>query len=200
MTQKKPQNKPKRKAGRKATQPAWQRLPGDLNAAQEVARMLRVDHAGEFGAQRIYAGQLAVLGRGKLGAQLRHMAAQEDDHLRHFEILLNERGVRPTALHPLWHLAGFALGAGTALLGEKAAMACTVAVEEVIDGHYAQQLTALGVDENDLKILIARFQSEEVEHKEIGRSHGAEDLPYYQILRALIRAGSKTAIWLSERV
>jgi ubiquinone biosynthesis monooxygenase Coq7 len=183
---------------------ARQRLPGDLNAAQEVARMLRVDHAGEFGAQRIYAGQLAVLGRGKLGAQLRHMAAQEDDHLRHFETLLNERGVRPTALHPLWHLAGFALGAGTALLGEKAAMACTVAVEEVIDGHYAQQLAALDAhgrdDESDLKDLIARFQSEEVEHKEIGRSHGAEDLPYYPLLRALIRAGSKTAIWLSERV
>lgn len=199
MTQKKPQPKTKRQAKRRAAS-VRQRLPGDLNANDAVARMLRVDHAGEFGAQRIYAGQLAVLGRGKLGAQLRHMAAQEDEHLRHFETLLVARGVRPTALHPLWHLAGFALGAGTALLGETAAMACTVAVEEVIDGHYAQQLAVLDDDESDLKTLITRFQCEEVEHKEIGRSHGAEDLPYYPLLRALIRAGSKTAIWLSERV
>ena len=191
----------KRKKNKARQRPAKrQRLPGDLSAGDELARMLRVDHAGEFGAQRIYAGQLAVLGRGKLGPQLRHMAAQEDEHLRHFEELLNARGVRPTALHPLWHLAGFALGAGTALMGERAAMACTVAVEEVIDEHYGRQLEALDGDEGDLKKMIARFRREENEHKDIGRGHGAEELAYYPLLRALIRAGSKTAIWLSERV
>ncbi len=190
----------KRKRKSKSPSAQRQRLPGDLPTADTVARMLRVDHAGEFGAQRIYAGQMAVLGHGKLGSQLRHMAAQEEEHLRHFEALLNARGVRPTALYPLWHLAGFALGAGTALLGEKAAMACTVAVEEVIDEHYGRQLATLERDEGELKQLIARFRQEENEHKDIGRAHGAEDLPYYPLLRALIRAGSKTAIWLSERV
>ena len=190
----------RKKSKARARPAARQRLPGDLSAADEVARMLRVDHAGEFGAQRIYAGQLAVLGDGKLGPQLRHMAAQEDAHLRHFETMLRARGVRPTALHPLWHFAGFALGAGTALLGEKAAMACTVAVEEVIDEHYGRQLAALDGAEGDLKKMITRFRQEENEHKNIGRGHGAEELAYYPLLRALIRAGSKTAIWLSERV
>lgn len=162
--------------------------------------MLRVNHAGEFGAQRIYAGQLAVLGRGKLGKTLRHMAAQEEEHLDYFSQELVQRRVRPTALHPLWHLAGFALGAGTALLGEKAAMACTVAVEEVIDEHYGKQLEQLGAEQAPLRAAISRFRAEEVEHKNIGLEHAAESLPYYPLLRAVIRTGSKTAIWLSERI
>jgi ubiquinone biosynthesis monooxygenase Coq7 len=128
------------------------------------------------------------------------MAQQEDVHLAAFEQWMLERGVRPTALHPIWHLAGYALGAATAALGEKAAMACTVAVEEVIDEHYKQQLDSLKDAEPEFRKLIKKFRDEEIEHKHIGLDHGAEDLAYYPILRALIRAGSKTAIWLSERI
>jgi ubiquinone biosynthesis monooxygenase Coq7 len=189
----------KKTAARK--KPARQaRLPGDASKAAMVERMIRVDHAGEFGAQRIYAGQIAVLGKGKSGAMLRHMAAQEDVHLAAFEKQMKQCRVRPTALHPLWHVAGFALGAFTARLGEKAAMACTVAVEEVIDEHYRKQLEALGGDEAELRALITKFRDEEIEHKHIGLDHGAEDLPYYALLRALVHAASKTAIWLSERI
>ncbi|HEU0118509.1 MAG TPA: demethoxyubiquinone hydroxylase family protein [Alphaproteobacteria bacterium] len=183
-----------RRTGRKP------KLPGSRKLSAEVERMIRVDHAGEFGAQRIYAGQLSVLGKSKIGPTIRHMAKQEDVHLAAFEKLINERGVRPTALHPLWHFAGFALGAVTARLGEKAAMACTVAVEDVIDEHYKKQLETLAEDEPQLKKLIKKFRDEEIEHKDIGLDEGAEDLPYYPLLKALIRAGSKTAIWLSERI
>lgn len=175
-------------------------LPGDRSLSRLLERMIRVDHAGEFGAQRIYAGQLAVLGQGSAGAKIRHMAKQEDVHLAAFEKLIIEKQVRPTMLHPLWHIAGYALGAVTARLGEKAAMACTVAVEEVIDEHYKRQLENLGQDESAFRMLIKKFRDEEIEHKHIGLENGAGDLPYYPILRALIRAGSKTAIWLSERV
>src|ERR1700761_432219 len=115
-------------------------LPGDASRRERVERMIRVDHAGEYGATRIYAGQLAVLGRGAKGDVLRRMEAQEQQHLRTFNDLIADRRVRPTALLPFWHVAGFALGAMTATLGEKAAMACTVAVEEAIDAHYTAQL------------------------------------------------------------
>lgn len=177
-----------------------------------VERMIRVDHAGEFGAQRIYAGQLAVLnapmGAGAVAPAARaqsvraiqKMAKQEDEHLAAFEKLVAGKRVRPTALHPLWHLAGFALGAATAALGEKAAMACTVAVEETIVEHYKKQLEKLGRDEPELRKMIAKFCVDEDHHRKAGLDHGAEDLPYYPLLRALIRAGSKTAIWLSERI
>lgn len=184
----------------KTKKPKPQILPGDLSTTAHIARMLRVNHAGEFGAQRIYQGQIAVLGHKKIGKTLRHMAEQEEAHLAYFAGQLNERKVRPTALHPLWHIAGFALGAGTALLGEKAAMACTVAVEEVIDAHYGRQLATLAEDEPALRAAISTFQAEEVEHKEIGLAHEAESLPYYPLLRALIQTGSKTAIWLAERI
>ena len=119
------------------------RLPGDAKLRDALARMIRVDHAGEFGAQRIYAGQLAVLGNSKEAPALRHMAKQEDEHLAAFEKLIVEKSVRPTALYPLWQLAGYALGAATAALGPKAAMACTVAIEETIVEHYAKQLDSL---------------------------------------------------------
>ncbi|MBI1274162.1 MAG: demethoxyubiquinone hydroxylase family protein [Alphaproteobacteria bacterium] len=175
-------------------------LPGGRALHDEIARMIRVDHAGEFGAQRIYAGQIAVLGKSKAGPVLRHMAEQEEAHLQAFSRLLVERAARPTALHPLWRVLGFALGAGTAALGEKAAMACTVAVEEVIDEHYAKQLRKLGKDDPELAGLIAKFRAEEIEHKNIGLDHDAEKLPYYRGLRALIRRGAKTAIWLSEHI
>lgn len=175
-------------------------LPGDPTPRQRLARICRVDHAGEYGAKRIYEGQLAVLGRGRHGDTLRHMAAQELEHLRYFEKQLNERQVRPTLLQPMWKVAGWALGAGTALMGERAAMACTVAVEEVIDGHYAEQLAHLGPDEAPLADSIKRFQAEEIEHRDIGLASGAEQAPAYPLLLSAIKAGTRAAIWLAERV
>jgi ubiquinone biosynthesis monooxygenase Coq7 len=162
--------------------------------------MIRVDHAGEYGAVRIYEGQLAVLGRSANGDTLRHMLHQEQEHLDAFNKLIVERRVRPTLLTPLWHAAGFALGAGTALLGEKAAMACTEAVEEVIDEHYAAQADALGEDENGLRSSIEKFRAEEVEHRDIAREKGAAEAPGYELLTAAVKTGSRLAIWLSTRI
>jgi ubiquinone biosynthesis monooxygenase Coq7 len=162
--------------------------------------MIRVDHAGEYGARRIYEGQLAVLGNGEAGKQIRHMYQQELRHLETFDRLMAERRVRPTALQPLWHLAGFALGATTALLGEKAAMACTVAVEEVIDEHYAGQVAALGHEEAALKDTLEEFRAEELEHRDLALAHGAEAAPGYEVLSTAVKTGSRLAIWLSERI
>lgn len=176
------------------------RLPGDPPQEARIARMIRVDHAGEYGAKRIYEGQLAILGRGPKGDIIRHMAEQEQAHLEAFEALVTERGVRPTALQPLWHVAGFALGAATALMGPRAAMACTVAVEEVIDEHYAEQAEALGAEEPALKATIDRFRAEELEHRDIGLAHEAEQAPAYRLLSAAIKAGSRLAIRVAERI
>jgi ubiquinone biosynthesis monooxygenase Coq7 len=176
------------------------RLPGDLPPGEEVARMIRVDHAGEYGAARIYAGQLAILGRTEKAELLRHMQEQEQVHLDTFAGLIGERRVRPTVMLPFWHVAGFALGATTAALGERAAMACTVAVEEAIDEHYAAQAEALGEDEPQLKQTIERFRAEELEHRDIGIAHDAEKTPGYRFLYAAIRAGCKVAIRVSERI
>lgn len=175
-------------------------LPGDPRPADRLARIVRVDHAGEYGAKRIYEGQIAVMGKGRHGKTLRHMADQELEHLRFFEGQLAVRKVRPTALQPFWHVAGFLLGAGTAVLGERAAMACTVAVEEVIDGHYESQLGHLGPEESALKETIQRFQAEEVQHRDIGLANGAEQAPAYPVLSATIKAGTRAAIWLAERI
>jgi 3-demethoxyubiquinol 3-hydroxylase len=174
-------------------------VPGDLSRAQQTERAIRVDHAGEYGAARIYAGQLAVLGRGQNGDTLRHMQAQEAAHLRTFSDLVADRRVRPTVMLPFWHVAGFALGAVTAALGEKAAMACTVAVEETIDAHYRQQIETL-TDEPALCETIERFRQEEVEHRDIGLAHGAEQAPAYRLLTRVIKAGCKAAIAVSERI
>jgi ubiquinone biosynthesis monooxygenase Coq7 len=181
-------------------QTAADRLPGDLTREQLIERIIRVDHAGEFGAKRIYEGQLAVL-RGKPEAHvIEHMLTQELEHLRAFEKLMVERRVRPSALHPIWNAAGFALGAATALMGPKAAMACTVAVEEVIDEHYRQQSEKLGTDEAPLKAKIEKFRAEEVQHRDTGLAHGAEQAAAYPLLTGAIKAGSRLAIWLAERV
>ena len=175
------------------------RLPGDRSARREVARMIRVDHAGEYGAKRIYDGQLAVLGtRSAAAKKIRRMAEQEQRHLDVFEKLVVERRVRPTALSPLWHAAGFALGAATALLGERAAMACTVAVEEVIDEHYQRQIDALGEDEPALRQSLEEFRGNEIEHRDIALDAGGDEAP--ALLSAAIKAGSRLAIWLSERI
>ncbi len=162
--------------------------------------MIRVDQAGEFGAARIYAGQLAVLGHGAAAPAIKKMAEQEQRHLDAFNKLLVERRVRPTALQPLWHVAGFALGAATALLGEKAAMACTVAVEDVIDEHYRRQSEMLGGDEPALKATIDEFRADEIEHRDTALAMQAREAPLYEPLTAGIRAASRLAIWLSERI
>jgi ubiquinone biosynthesis monooxygenase Coq7 len=174
-------------------------LPGDLDPEARLARMIRVDHAGEYGARRIYEGQLAVLGKSACAPTLKHMHEQELHHLRTFEELMVQNRVRPTVLQPVWHVAGFALGAATALLGEKAAMACTVAVEEVIDEHYAGQSAQLEDDQAALKETIETFRQEELEHRDIGLEHGAAETPGYELLSGAVKAGSRLAIWLSER-
>ena len=176
------------------------RLPGDPSRAETIARMIRVDHAGEYGAKRIYDGQLAVLGRSPAAPAIRRMAEQEQRHLAAFDKLIAERRVRPTLLAPLWHAAGFALGAATALLGERAAMACTVAVEEVIDEHYRRQSETLGEAEPALKATIDEFRRDEIEHRDIGLAHGAAAAPGYVALTAAIKTGSRLAIWLSTRL
>ncbi len=165
-----------------------------------LARMIRVDHAGEYGAVRIYAGQRAVLGRGPKGPLLQHMAEQERQHLAAFSDLLVRCRVRPTALLPLWNLAGFALGAATAALGERAAMACTVAVEEAIDAHYASQQAALADSEAEVSALITHCRAEELQHRDIGLANEAERAPAYRLLSAAIRTGCRAAIALSERL
>jgi ubiquinone biosynthesis monooxygenase Coq7 len=176
------------------------RWPGDPDRKELIARMIRVDHAGEYGAKRIYAGQLAVLGKSSEAGTIRRMAEQEERHLEAFDKLMVARRVRPTVLHPLWHVAGFALGAATALLGERAAMACTVAVEEVIDAHYARQATELGDDEAELRRTVEEFRADEVGHKETALAHGAEAAPAYPVLSGAIKAASRLAIWLSTRL
>jgi len=177
--------------------PGWR--PGD--ARSDTGSMIRVDQAGEYGATRIYAGQLAVLGNRHPAARaIARMATQEARHLRHFDELIAARGVRPTLLQPVWNVAGYALGAATALLGPDAAMACTAAVETEIDRHYADQLDALGEDDPALSATIAEFQAEEVEHREIALAAGAENAIGYPLLSAFIRAGCRAAISLSKRI
>lgn len=176
------------------------RLPGDLTRDQLVQRVLRVDHAGEYGAVRIYEGQLAVLGKGRAGSVIREMAEKEREHLATFNELLPKRRVRPSALQPVWHVAGFALGAATAMLGPKAAMACTAAVEEVIDEHYARQVRMLGDDEAELRDLCEQYRQDEVEHGHTALEHGARDAPAYRALTGAVKAGSRAAIWLAERI
>ena len=176
------------------------RLPGDPAPSEQVARMIRVDQAGEYGAVRIYAGQIAVLGRDRSAPVIREMAEQEHRHLERFSQLVAQRGVRPTALEPLWHVAGFALGAAGALLGREAAMACTEAVETVIDEHYAAQAARLGDDEGDLRSLIEESRADEIHHRDVARAHDAARAPAHGLLGTAVRAGTRAAIWLSERV
>ncbi len=163
--------------------------------------LIRVDQAGEYGATRIYAGQLAVMGARAPGAdKLVAMAAQEAAHSRDFNALLSVRGARPTLLQPLWHVAGFALGAVTALVSPEVAMACTVAVETEIDRHYSQQLDEIGPDDPELSALIVAAQADEREHRETALAAGAERAPGYPLLSAVIRLGCRAAIGLTRRI
>lgn len=178
------------------------RLPGFGATDKDIERMIRVDHAGEYGAVQIYRGQMAVLGHTATGATIKHMYDQEQEHLARFDQLIAEHGVRPTALAPVWTVAGYALGAVTALMGEKAAMACTAAVEEVIDEHYARQAASLekdGAANAALKETIEKFRADEIAHRETALAHGAEQTPGYGIMSEAIKAGCRLAIKLSER-
>ena len=169
----------------------------------EIDRIIRVDQAGEYGATRIYAGQLAVMGnRGPHSAEITHMAQQEAVHCAKFDALLAERGVRPTALQPIWNIAGYALGAATALIGPEAAMACTAAVETEIDRHYSDQLDRLVETDADPELagMIEEFREDEREHHAAALEHGAERAPAYPLLSSIIRAGCRVAIRVSERI
>ena len=173
--------------------------PGDRRG--DSASMLRVDQAGEYGATRIYAGQLAVLRPNCAEAKLiSRMAAQEQRHLARFDKLMSDRRVRPTLLQPIWNVAGFALGAATALMSEKAALACTDAVETEIDRHYGQQLEELGDGDPELSADIAEFRADELEHRDTAREAGATGALGYPLLTAAIRAGCRVAIGLSKRI
>jgi len=177
-------------------------FPG-IRASDDIESMIRVDHAGEYGAVRIYEGQLAVFDafsrKSKAADAIRRMADQEQRHLKTFDKLVNERRVRPTALEPVWRLAGFALGTVTALMGEKAAMACTAAVEEVIDEHYAAQTNRLSGDA-ELRKIVEDFRCDEIAHRDEALAHGAQEAPGYRLLSEGIKAGCRLAIKLSERI
>ena len=167
----------------------------------DIASMLRVNQAGEYGAKRIYAGQLAVMGdRTPAARSIAHMAEQEERHLSAFNKLLAERGVRPTVLQPVWDVAGFALGAVTAAIGPEAAMACTVAIETEIDLHYSEQLAEIGESDPELSAMVADFQADEQEHKATALAEGAERAPAYPLMSAAIRLGCRTAIALSKKI
>ena len=166
-----------------------------------LEEIIRVDHAGEYGATRIYDGQIAIFGKkSKIGKTIQHMADQELEHIEKFNELIIEHRVRPTALLPLWSIAGFSLGATTALMGEKAAMACTVAVEKVIGEHYQKQQSLLEDDHKELKKTISKFKKDELEHHDIGIAHKAKKTFGYNILSKAITLGCKTAITISKKI
>lgn len=173
--------------------------PGDRR--EGTTSMVRVDQAGEYGATRIYAGQLAVMGdRTPAARMIAGMASQEERHRAFFDAMIARRGVRPTALQPFWNVAGFALGAVTAAMGPEAAMACTAAIETEIDLHYQQQLAELGTGDPELAKAVAQFREEELEHRDTALEHGAEQAPAYPLLSTLIRAGCRAAIAVSKRI
>ena len=189
MPLKKPKSHKKNRQSKKST---------DRNILEEI---IRVDHAGEYGATRIYDGQIAIFGKdSKIGKTIQHMADQEQEHIEKFNELILEHRVRPTAFLPLWNVAGFGLGAVTAMMGEKAAMACTVAVEKVIGEHYREQQDLLEDDHKELRKTIKKFEKDELEHHDIGIDHDAENAPGYNIMKTVIEFGCKTAIAISKKI
>ncbi len=179
-------------------------LPGTANQDEIIEQIIRVDQAGEYGAKKIYQGQLAILGKSDCADTLRHMAEQEQEHLNYFNQQIINRQSRPSLLMPIWHITGFALGAATALMGKKAAMACTVAIEETIDEHYKEQIIKLNQFQDqyshDLKNHIEKFRQEEIEHRNIGLEHGAKEAKAYGTLYSLIKFAAKTAIIIAKKI
>lgn len=184
---------------RRMTQMARQKRSREL-----VDKIIRVDHAGELGADRIYQGQLAVLGNTSVGPVIKEMWEDEKIHLETFNKLIVQHRARPTVLLPIWNVAGFALGAGSALLGKEGAMACTVAVEAVIGDHYNSQIRDLMEDDpekhEELLKIIKKFRDDELHHHDTGLEHDAEKAPFYQALTQVIKIGCKGAIWISEKI
>lgn len=175
-------------------------LPGDASEEEILESMIRVNQAGEYGAKRIYEGQLAFIKDADAKAKIEEMAEQEQVHLDYFNEQMKDRKVRPTALQPIWHVGGYALGAVTAMMSKEAAMACTVAVESVIDEHYAEQEQMLGKGEKKLKDKITQFRAEEQEHHDTGLAEGAEEAVAYPVLSAGIRGITRMAIELSKKI
>jgi len=169
-----------------------------------LEEIIRVDHAGERGAIKIYEGQLLALGTIKQDKNLRkiieEMKEQEKEHLEYFEKEIQKRKMKPTYLLPLWDLMGISLGFGTALLGKKAAMLCTASVEEVIEDHYENQLSKIGEDEKELKEKTEKFKGDEMNHKNTAYEAGASKIGLYSIMDKIIRTGSKIAITISEKI
>ena len=189
------------KTKKKKNKPKKSKTKNNKTDRSILEEIIRVDHAGEYGATRIYDGQIAVFGKNsKIGKTIQHMADQEQEHIQKFEELIVKNRVRPTALMPIWNVAGYALGVSTALLGEKAAMACTVAVETVIGNHYGKQLSLLEDDQKELKKTIKKFKADELEHHDIGIAHDAEKTPGYKVLSKVIELGCKTAIEISKKI
>ncbi|HYD87527.1 MAG TPA: demethoxyubiquinone hydroxylase family protein [Vitreimonas sp.] len=179
-------------------------MPGEGARERRLAEMIRVDHAGEYGAVQIYRGQRAVFGRSESKSHaariIADMESGEQEHLQTFDRLIAERGVRPTIMAPLWRVAGFGLGAVTALMGEKAAHACTEAVEDVIEEHYARQSAALDGVDDELKDVVDRFREDEMGHRNTAVEQGARDAPGYPVLSAVIKLGCRAAIRISEKI
>jgi len=178
--------------------------PGPGQDKARLAEMLRVDHAGEFAAVHIYRAQRAVLearkGKGEISADLTEMEGHEQVHLDRFNALLNEHQVRPTAMIPLWKVAATVLGAGTALISDKAAHACTEAVESVIEKHYAEQIAEIKDRDPELAAELTQFRDEELMHHDHAIAHGSREAPAYRLLSGVIKLGCKAAIKISERV
>ena len=167
---------------------------------ENIDSILRVDHAGETAAAKIYDGQLAILKNTPVGPTIKHMKEQEQEHLDTFNQLLFENDTRPTALLPLWNVMGFGLGVASAVMGEKAAMACTIAVEEVIGEHYAKQADTLTDDHKELKKTLLKFRDDELDHLDTGLKHDGENAPGYEIMKAIVQIGCRTAIKISEKI
>ena len=167
---------------------------------KELDSILRVDHAGETAAAKIYDGQLAILKNTPVGPTIQHMKDQEEEHLDTFNKLLVENDTRPTALLPLWNVMGYGLGVASALMGEKAAMACTIAVEEVIGEHYAKQAETLDKKDDKLKSTLEKFRDDELDHLETGVQHDGENAPGYEIMKNIVQFGCRTAIKISEKI
>ena len=174
------------------------------NSKNKVEEFIRVDHAGERGAVKIYEGQLLALNTlvkdENLKKTVEEMKIHEEEHCRFFENEIKKRKIKPTKLLPLWDLLGVGLGFGSTILGKKAAMLCTASVEEVIDGHYKSQIDQIGSDEIDLKKNIVKFRNDEINHKDIAYDNGATKEGFYTIIDKVIKTGSKLAIKISEKI
>ena len=176
-----------------------------LPSPDDLAPMIRVNHAGEYGAKRIYRGQLAVMKTGPDAERIRHMAEQEEAHLKKFEELMVAHRVRPSLLLPLWHVGGFAMGALSAMLGRESAYACTVAVESVIDEHYGEQEAQLAENQGDADRIallenVRQFRAEEMEHHDTGLEQGALQAPAYPLLSGIIRTITRSAVEIAKKI